>query len=144
MAQRLVQWHGQDLRYVPSWKSWLVWDSRRWVKDDTDEAIRRVKRTINAYRLGVGRRIKRLKGRLADFERKDPTREEVKKKIKRLRKLVKLTIRLESHGRMNAILAVAQSEPGVSGSTATSGPSTCSTGRSTCGRGCSANTAGRT
>jgi putative DNA primase/helicase len=46
--------------------------------------------------------------------KKDATREDVKKKIKILRKKVRLSTRLESHGRMNSILAVAQSEPGVS------------------------------
>jgi putative DNA primase/helicase len=113
MAQKLVQWHGDGIRYVPRWNSWLVWDGRRWVKDETDEAVRRVKQTIHTYRLGVEKKIKQLKDQLATLAKRDATREDVKKKIKKLRKRVRLTTRLESHGRMNSILAVAQSEQGI-------------------------------
>jgi putative DNA primase/helicase len=113
LAQLLIKRHGGDLRYVPSWKSWLVWDGKRWVKDDTDEAVRRVKRTIHAYRRGLDRKIDRLKGQLKSMDRKDAGRADVKAKIKRVRKRLKSSTRLESNGRMHSILALAQSEPGV-------------------------------
>ena len=113
MAQRLIRLHGDDLRYLPSWEYWLVWDGSRWVTDDTDEAVRRVKLTIHAYRIGLSRRIGCSKQLLTGMDRKDTGREQLKKRIKKLRKAVKLTTRLESFGRMNSILAVAQSEPGV-------------------------------
>ena len=32
---------GDDLRYVPKWKSWLVWNGRYWEKDDTGTDARR-------------------------------------------------------------------------------------------------------
>jgi putative DNA primase/helicase len=41
----VVQRHGADLRYVHPWKSWYVWDGRRWAEDTTAEAVRRVKET---------------------------------------------------------------------------------------------------
>src|SRR5262249_41193818 len=44
-AQRVIDEHGEDLRYCHPWKSWFVWDGRRWREDDTAEAIRRVKDT---------------------------------------------------------------------------------------------------
>jgi putative DNA primase/helicase len=113
IAQNLVKWHGRDLRYVPSWKSWLVWDESRWVKDDTDEAVRRVKQTIHTYRLELRRKIDHVKQRLDSMDKKDTARVAGKKKLKNLRKLSRLSTRIESHGRMNSILAVAQSAPGV-------------------------------
>ena len=34
LAKRLVVRHGRDLLYVHPWKSWLIWDGARWMKDD--------------------------------------------------------------------------------------------------------------
>lgn len=53
-AERLVARHGDDLRYVTPWKSWLVWDQNRWVKDATEEVERRAKDTArHIYRTAV-------------------------------------------------------------------------------------------
>ena len=32
-AERLLARHGDDLRYVPPWRSWLAWDGRTWRRD---------------------------------------------------------------------------------------------------------------
>jgi len=40
-ARRLINAHGKDLRYVPPWKRWLVYDGTRWAQDDTGEVMRR-------------------------------------------------------------------------------------------------------
>lgn len=37
-AERLIRRHGDDLRYVPAWKSWLRWDGQRWARV-TEEAV---------------------------------------------------------------------------------------------------------
>lgn len=50
-AERLVNRHGQDIRYVHAWKQWLIWNGRQWVKDDTDEIMRRAKDTAQAIYL---------------------------------------------------------------------------------------------
>ena len=34
-AERLVARHGQDIRFCHVWGTWLVWDGRRWRRDDT-------------------------------------------------------------------------------------------------------------
>lgn len=39
-ARRLVRLHGQDLRYSSA-LDWLVWDDRRWLRDETGEVERR-------------------------------------------------------------------------------------------------------
>jgi putative DNA primase/helicase len=33
-ARRLVAAYGAELRYCAAWKKWLVWDGRRWTRDD--------------------------------------------------------------------------------------------------------------
>ncbi|MHB1610069.1 MAG: phage/plasmid primase, P4 family [Sulfobacillus sp.] len=47
-AQRLVKRHADDLRFCHQTGNWLVWDGRRWAKDDTGEVMRRAKETARA------------------------------------------------------------------------------------------------
>ena len=47
-ARRLVTRHGDDLRYCYSWGCWLVWDNRRWLRDDSGGIVRRAKETVRS------------------------------------------------------------------------------------------------
>lgn len=47
-AERFVERHGDDVRYCVSWRSWLVWDGRRWRKDDTQAAQLLAQETVKA------------------------------------------------------------------------------------------------
>ena len=38
-ANRLVAMHGEFIKYVPPWKSWLAWDGRRWQLDHDDVRV---------------------------------------------------------------------------------------------------------
>jgi putative DNA primase/helicase len=42
-ARRLIQVYGSQLRYVPAWRRWLVWDGKRWAHDTTGQAARWMK-----------------------------------------------------------------------------------------------------
>jgi len=44
-ALRLVQWHGHDLRFVPQWKDWIVWDGARWRRDSLGRVMELAKGT---------------------------------------------------------------------------------------------------
>lgn len=37
-AERLIARHGEDIRYVPSWDRWIVWNDTRWV--EAEKALR--------------------------------------------------------------------------------------------------------
>jgi putative DNA primase/helicase len=51
-AKRLVRQHGQDIRYVSSWKKWLNWDGRRWTIDCASVSVmRRAKDTARGIYL---------------------------------------------------------------------------------------------
>jgi len=39
-AARLVDKHGDNVRYCHPWKSWLIWDGRRWQKDENGGIMR--------------------------------------------------------------------------------------------------------
>ena len=59
-ARRVIARHGDDLRFVHPWKSWLVWDGRRWARDATAETVRRVKETQGAMFRDAIKRINEL------------------------------------------------------------------------------------
>lgn len=45
-AERLVHHHGTFLRYCSAWKSWLVWDGRRWCIDASGKVNRLAHQTV--------------------------------------------------------------------------------------------------
>ncbi len=47
-SERLFALHGDDLRYCHHWKSWLVWDGVRWIRDEGGLAVQRAKDTARA------------------------------------------------------------------------------------------------
>jgi putative DNA primase/helicase len=47
-AHRLVARHGQNLLFIPAWKSWYVWDGRRWKQDDVLKAQSLTKETVKS------------------------------------------------------------------------------------------------
>lgn len=48
-AERLIERHGHELRYVPQW-GWLVWDGTRWKRDEHDEVMEFAKETVRNLR----------------------------------------------------------------------------------------------
>ena len=47
-ARRLVRRHGRDVRYVHTWGQWLVWDGRRWARDETGAVHRLARETVRS------------------------------------------------------------------------------------------------
>ena len=45
-ARRIVRLHGNNIRYVAAWKSWLVWRDGHWRRDDDGEIMRLAKATV--------------------------------------------------------------------------------------------------
>lgn len=45
-AERLVDRHGADLRYVPAWGAWLTWSGTHWQRDEDGEIVRRCTDTV--------------------------------------------------------------------------------------------------
>ena len=48
MAELMALQHGADIRWVQAWGCFLVWDDRRWQRDDTGEVMRRARATVNS------------------------------------------------------------------------------------------------
>lgn len=90
-ARRLVAHHGDDLRFVPAWRTWLVWDGRRWAPDETGDVMRRAKSTARGIVL----------------EAAETTDQQ------ECRALALHGLRSESKHALCAMIELAQTEPGI-------------------------------
>ena len=45
-ARRFVNDHGRSALYCYPWKAWVVWDGRRWKRDESGAAVRLAKKTV--------------------------------------------------------------------------------------------------
>jgi putative DNA primase/helicase len=90
-AQRLVDMHGHDMRWVPRWKTWLIWDDRRWRRDESGEVERRAKSVVR------------------DMLKEASTTEGAAAKI-----LARHAIKSEQAARIDAMIRMARSEPNIS------------------------------
>jgi P4 family phage/plasmid primase-like protien len=104
-ARRVVKRHGRDLRFCHPWRTWLIWDGRRWAEDQTAEGMQRVKETRDSLYQWVANRIKELGAAGDDDERKA--------QLVKLNKLLNHLLRWEDARRIAASLELAKSEPGV-------------------------------
>jgi len=50
-AERFVARRGGNVRYMPAWKKWLVFDGRRWAVDDTLGVVRMATDTVRSIYL---------------------------------------------------------------------------------------------
>lgn len=90
-AERLIAMHGRDLHYVTAWRSWLVWNGKRWQRDEVCELERKAKRTVRA--IWREARSEKNKERKKDLSRH--------------------AIISEGNSRINAMIERARAEPGV-------------------------------
>ncbi len=90
-ARRLVAVHGDDLRWCEAWGRWLAWTGKRWEPDETGEVYRRAKKTVAG--------IYAEAAEAAD----DGTR----------KALATHAMRSESRQRIEALIELAKSEPGI-------------------------------
>lgn len=95
-GERFAAHHGKNLRHCPKWGKWLVWDGRRWAEDERNDVRRRAKITaLSIYQEG-----RSLRG--------GDEREQARRKT-----LAAWAARSEGRDRCEAMIAMAQSEPGI-------------------------------
>jgi putative DNA primase/helicase len=104
-ARRVVERHGQDLRYCHSWKRWQVWDGRCWAEDQTGEVVRRIKDTQGELYRATAAKIDQLAALGDDAERKA--------RLAALTKLLKHSLDWENAKRIAACQELMKSELGI-------------------------------
>ena len=90
-AERMVHRHGADLRYCHPWRAWLVWDGRRWRVDASGEVERRAVETVRSI--------------YAEAASAGGAEES--------KKIARHAMSSESRSRIEAMMALARSLPGV-------------------------------
>jgi putative DNA primase/helicase len=89
-AKRFAKEHGADVRYCHAWGSWFHWDRRRFVVDDVGNVVERAKQTIRKMFVEADK--------LPQSDRKA---------------LLQHAIKSEQANRIDAMLRLARSEPGI-------------------------------
>ena len=107
-ARCVVERHGGDLRYCHPFKTFFVWDGRRWAEDLTGEAERRVKETQDYCYATATAELRTLEGGRGGDE---DDRKEDRKAL--LKATLANVLRWEDYRRTVASLAHVRSEPGV-------------------------------
>lgn len=90
-ARRFVAIHGGDIRYCYPWTKWFVWDGKRWKLDDRGEVFLRAKNTV-----------------MFIYHEAAKTKDESQRKD-----LAKHGLRSEAESRIEAMIGLAKSEPGI-------------------------------
>ena len=90
-AQRFARDHRGSIHYAPALKTWFVWDTRRWARDELGEVMRRAKATVNG-----------IYAEAAYTESEEQRRA-----------LGKHALHSEHEHRIRAMIALAESEPGI-------------------------------
>lgn len=89
-AERFIEDNGHNVRYLPAWKKWLVWNGKRWAVDETLEVQKMAKRSIR----GMWKDVEFLSA----GEQKD---------------MVKHIMQSEGDSKLHAMLSRAKAEPGI-------------------------------
>jgi putative DNA primase/helicase len=90
-ARRFVSRHGKDIRFIPEWNKWIVWNGSRWEVDDDGAAMRLAKETVIAmYSEALG---------LANEQRRTA--------------LLKRALKGQAEARLKAMVSLAESEAAV-------------------------------
>lgn len=90
-ARRLIEMHGAEVRYVPAWASWHVWDGARWRRDGKGEVVERAKSVTRALWAEVA-------------TERDPHRR---------KQLGRWAAQSENVGRIDAMVKLARTAPGI-------------------------------
>ncbi len=80
-AERFVNLFGDQVRYVPAW-GWLVWDTKRWKRDDTEEVRRLAMEVLkDLYREAAETDDQKRRQALADWAKRSESRQRLEAMI---------------------------------------------------------------
>jgi putative DNA primase/helicase len=90
-AERFAVQHGEKIRFPHAWKKWLIYNSKRWKKDNSEKIMQYAKATAKSI--------------FREAANSDDT--DVQKAI------VKFALKMQSKERLLAMVELAKSEPGI-------------------------------
>jgi putative DNA primase/helicase len=116
-AERVIERHGENIRYVPTWNKWLVWDGARWGVDDTGGAMRSATDTMRAFLAETFDVAASARGELAEEEAQAIDGDEAskrrivaaKRKVTASDRLFQWAVSSQNAGKLQSMLTVAKS-----------------------------------
>jgi putative DNA primase/helicase len=90
-ARRFVKRHGKNVRFVPEWQKWIVWNGSRWDIDNDGAVMRLAKETVEAM-----------------YEEASESASNAERDA-----LLKHAIRSQAEARLDAMVSLAESEASV-------------------------------
>lgn len=118
-ARRFATQHKDRVRYVGVW-GWVVWDGKRWGQDDTGGAVRLAKLTVNrlfddaqdaAGAIVALMDVVKEAAAVGDTNAIEISKKAVEMAQKKAAALMAHAVKSQSRPRIDALLALAQSEP---------------------------------
>lgn len=108
-AKKLVELHGQDMRYVHPWKKFIYWDTNRWREDDCGQIERHAKDVVRHLYVSASKTCLEATSNLMGTSPEQYS-DDLLLKVKLQKKHAKQT---GSHNRIKAMIALAASEPDI-------------------------------
>jgi putative DNA primase/helicase len=115
-AQRLIRRHGRDLRYCSPWGKWLHYDGGVWVDDAAQRVQGLAKETVLALFGDATRRVMEIGHQLKQLAGDDGDQikqRRLEAELGPAKKDLTFALRSEAAPRINAMVDLARSEPGV-------------------------------
>jgi putative DNA primase/helicase len=111
-GERLAERHKDHLRYCHPWKSWLEYDGKRWKRDESGAAPLAATETIRSHFKNAGDAIRAIAEQIQQGV-DEHTEARLKTELHWQQKLQAWCLASEQSARIDAMLKLAQSRPGI-------------------------------
>ncbi|MCX6022165.1 MAG: bifunctional DNA primase/polymerase [Chloroflexi bacterium] len=113
-AERFIHQHGADVRFVPAWKCWVVWDGTRWQRDELRLVRELAIKTVRSiYGEAAAAAEEAGAAALGSGGALIGAKHEVDEKWKHADALARWAKQSETDAKINAMLSLAEALPGV-------------------------------
>ena len=113
-GKRLVYWHGQNIRYVHQWQAWITWDGARWQRDLCGAVYAMAKDTAQRIYTHEAHTLGQRATKANEQPHKTAAQEETARDaLAAYKARLKWAHQSESRQRIEAMMTLAQSEPGI-------------------------------
>jgi putative DNA primase/helicase len=112
-AARLVELHGENLRFVGPWQKWLTWDGRRWALDESGHVMRAAQETAKTLLSEAIAAVDVAARELAASKGNDVAEERAKAAYSRAQSQLKWAISTQDAKRLDSMVKVTKVQAAV-------------------------------
>lgn len=114
-AERFVEMHGDDVRFIHAWGKFLVWDGRRWAVDECGRAMALATDTARAMLANATDELNVAQKAFADLKASgdEEGAARAERRMKIARQAFSHAVKTQSAGRLHAMLDLSKSNPSI-------------------------------